>query len=1515
MAGAAVPEAQTNPEAAGNEQSSQKPFPIIGVGASAGGLEAFNQLLSNLPDNSGMAFVLVQHLDPKHESRLGDILSRAARMPVLEAKNGMPISPNHVYVIPPNSVMTMTDNVLLLAPRPNIRGPHLPVDHFFKSLAEDRKTSAIGVVLSGTGSDGTLGLEEIKAAGGITFAQEEHSAKYAGMPQSAVRSGCVDVVLPPEGIAHELIRIGQHPYIFPRPAAEYEASVNEEEEFKRVLNLLRVSFGVDFAGYRDTTIRRRIMRRMVLHTKENLAEYSQVLEQNRAELEALYEDILINVTSFFREAEAFDALKTSVFPQIVQGRSPSTPIRVWAPGCSTGQEAYSLAIALLEFLDDKGLRAPVQLFATDLSDTVSLQRAREGIYPDSIEAEVSPERLRRFFTKEDSKYRINKALRDICVFAKQNVASDPPFSRIDLISCRNLLIYLSPNLQKRVIPTFHYALNPKGFLLLGASETIGSFTDLFSVVDHKHRIYLKKASAIRPYPYFGGDGFHASASAEPRHPATPTIAPLDWQREADRLILSRYAPPGVFVNDNLEILHFRGQTGPYLAPAPGEASLNVLKMAREGLLLDLRNALSDCRQKNEEVRREKVRVRSEGQVHEITLRVMPVRLPSTSDHCFVILFEEEGAFPRPATIAGHTGGVSSEPRPRLLGLLGWLLKPWQSETSTTAGLTKSALERESDQLRQELSSTREYLQSVIEQQDAAKEELKSANEEILSSNEELQSTNEELETAKEELQSINEELTTINEQLNNRNAELSRLNDDFTNLFSSANIPMLTLGVDLRIRRFTPAAGKLLNLLPGDIGRPIGNLKPPVEVPDLEALVAEVIDTIKMMEREVRDAEGRWYMLRVYPYRTADNKIDGAVVVLLDIDQVKVQQARLSRQSSLIDLSLDAIITSNSKGEITSWNRGAQLIYGWSEEEVKGKTLDSILKTVYPPDFPDLNAELTQKGHWEGDLIHTRRSGTSIGVESRQIVIRDERGSITAFLEINRDTTERQRTEQARAMLAAIVESSGDAIISKDLANVITSWNAGAENLFGYTMAEAVGQSIELIVPPDRLGEEKQILEQLRRNEKMEPFDTVRARKDGSLVHVSVTSSPIRDSSGRIIGVSKLARDITSRIQIEQALNQANQNKDHFLAMLAHELRNPLAPLRNGLQILRLTGGHSPQIDQARDMMDRQVQHLTRLIDDLLDVSRIAHGRIELRKEHFDLAELVKETVDACQPFFEPAHHLVSVIVPPEPLFIEADPVRVAQIIENLLTNAAKYTDRGGRIEVRAEKNGDEACIRVRDSGIGLTPEMLPRIWDMFTQADKLASRSRSGLGLGLTLVRSLAELHGGHVTAHSEGVNQGSEFGVCLPLLLQKTEAPEKEKGHGNSSPGKLTGRRIMVVDDNTDSAQSLGLLLQLMGNDVKITVDPEKALESALTHSPEIILLDLEMPKQNGFEVARQLRRNGGLDKAVIIAVSGYGTAEDRRRCLEAGFDAHLIKPLSMEALQEVLETEGSTRDRARA
>src|SRR6516164_2411715 len=904
-------------------------LPVVGVGASAGGLEAFTQMLQALPVDTGMAFVLVQHLAPTHASMLTEILARATGMPVGEAQDQMPVEANHVYVIPPGTNLVISGGVLQLSPRTETRGQHRPIDAFFRSLAEDQGHKAIGVILSGTATDGTLGLEAIKAEGGITFAQDD-TAQHDSMPRSAVAAGCVDFVLSPDEIAKEIARISRHPDVAP-PAEVKPKDPASEPNLGPVLELLRNAKEVDFTHYKHNTLYRRITRRMVLHKMEGLKDYLRFLQSSPAEVEALYQGLLISVTNFFRNPETFAVLKTKVFPKLTQDRSRHEPVRIWVLGCSTGEEAYSIAIAFAEFAEASGRQIPVQVFATDLNGA-AIEKARAGLYSKNILHDVSPERLRRFFVEMDGNYHITKPIRDMCVFAQHNVLTDPPFGRIDLLSCRNLLIYLEPVLQQKLVPVLHYALKPVGFLWLGGSETIGSYRDLFELEDAKYKIYAKKPGPARltvglPLGEYPAErrGFGPKPGPLPE----AGVAGVDVQKEADRILLTRYAPAGVLINADLEILQFRGDTGPYLTPAPGRASLSLLKMVREGLLVAVRGAVHKAKREEAPVREESLQVKSNGGYRDVDVEVIPVKANAAKEASFLVLFEE-GALRRQ-----REKGQEERPKPD-----SGITRPADQETA----------DRQIARLTQELAATREYLQSVIEQQEAANEELQSANEEVQSADEELQSINEELETSKEEIQSSNEELVTVNDELQNRNEELHQSNNDLINLLSSVQMAIVMLGRDLRIRRFTPMAEKAFNLIPTDVGRPISDIKLNINVPDLEQLVVQVIDTVSAKEQEVQDKQGRWYSLRIRPYRTLENKIDGAVLVLVDVDNLKraeeARRALEARNAAILQTALDAVITIDHEGKVVEFNSAAERIFGYPRDEAIGKEMAEL---IMPP--------------------------------------------------------------------------------------------------------------------------------------------------------------------------------------------------------------------------------------------------------------------------------------------------------------------------------------------------------------------------------------------------------------------------------------------------------------------------------------------------------------------------------------------------------------------------------------
>jgi two-component system CheB/CheR fusion protein len=938
-------------------------FPVVGVGASAGGLEALSALLRGLPAKAELAVVVVQHLARGHKSLLPELLQRSSALEVVEATQGMAIEPGHVYVIPPDTRMTVIDGKLALEPRSPLPGPDVAVDRLFRSMAEQYQEKAIGVVLSGGANDGEAGIREIKAAGGITFAQDPEEARTSSMPQAAIATGAVDVILPVARIAEELVRLAGHPGLAERrEVLSAEPTAPQHDQLRRLFQLLRRSSGVDFTLYKSPTLLRRLQRRMALQRLTSLEAYLEYVQEHPGELENLYEDILIHVTSFFREPESFDVLKERVFPALIAPEATESPVRLWVPGCSSGEEVYSLAIALHELLGDRTEYVPVQIFGTDVSQRM-IDRARVGYYSEAVAADVGPERLRRFFIKVDGGYRIIKAVRERCVFARQDITRDPPFSKLHLVVCRNLLIYLEQTLQQKVIEVFHYALRPNGFLMLGRSETIGSNADLFNLTDKRFKLYRRKpGTAVAELDF--ATPIVVNPVIPPARGARPGPAPErapdgDVQGEANRLILERYGPAGVIVDSSLRIVRTLGRTSPYLELPAGDASLEIFKMARQGLLFGLRNAVTESRSKGAPVRKEGLRLSDDERTRLVNVDVTP--MGADSSRHFLVLFEEGG----PAATVDKKGARAKA-----------------KKSERRAG--PDAVVR---QLEGELEASRQYLQSIIHDLEAANEELQSANEEILSANEELQSTNEELDTAKEELQSSNEELSTLNEELQGRNEELSRANSDLLNLLASVHIPILIVSVDLKIRRFTPAAERMLNLIPTDIGRPVGHIKPNIHCPDLEVLISEVIDSITVREREVTDHEGNKYTLRIRPYKNVENRIDGAVLTLFDVSPARLHEEdlRMTRRLILLQAMDSATLVVGADWTVRQANRVFLESFGLQAPDVLGKPLFEMAEGRW--DVSELRRVLEDVRVNDGALAEARVDVDLPGLGRRKMIV------------------------------------------------------------------------------------------------------------------------------------------------------------------------------------------------------------------------------------------------------------------------------------------------------------------------------------------------------------------------------------------------------------------------------------------------------------------------------------------------------------------------------------------------
>jgi two-component system CheB/CheR fusion protein len=847
-------------------------FPIVGIGASAGGLEALEQFLKHVPEGCGMAFVIVQHLDPTHKCIMVELLQRSTAMPVVQVKDRTKIEPNRIYVIPPNKDMSVMHGVLHLLAPAAARGLRLPIDFFFRTLAEDRRDHSIGVILSGMGTDGTLGLRAIKEKAGAVCVQSPASAKFDSMPRTAIEARLADVVAPAEDLPGKIIAYLHHVPIHTEPKTGVDDKA--QSDIEKVIILLRVQTGHDFSLYKKTTVYRRIERRMGLHQVKKIAGYVRYLRENPQELELLFKELLIGVTSFFRDPAAWEQLQAEVIPGLSALRSPGQALRVWVPACSTGEEAYSLAIVFKEALERLKLAKShaIQIFATDL-DADAVAKAREAVFPANIAADVSAERLDRFFVQLEHGYQVAKPIRDMVVFAQQNIMMDPPFTKLDLLSCRNLLIYLTQELQKKLIPLFHYSLNSGGFLFLGNAETIGGFRDLFAPLDGKSRLYRRLDPAVRPEPVEFPSSFTAALSSRsdaltPPLPKVNTPAP-NLRTLADELLLQRYSPPAVLVNARGDILYISGRTGKYLEPAAGKINWNLLAMAREGLRSELSSALRKALRRENAVTLTNVVVRTDGGTQALDVTVQLLQEPEGLRGMVMVVFKDVAA---PAH-AGTTGKTRHLP---------------------ARSTQRAELERELRQARHELQTTREEMQT-------ADEELKSSNEELQSTNEELQSANEELTTSKEEMQSLNEELQTVNHELQAKVDDLSRANNDMKNLLDSTDIATVFLDNHLRVRRFTQQAAKLTKLIPGDIGRPITDLSCDLFHPDLAEDVRQSLRVLMTVEKQVAFRDGRWYAARIVPYRTLENMLDGVVLTFVDITVAKTLEAQLRKTQAELE--------------------------------------------------------------------------------------------------------------------------------------------------------------------------------------------------------------------------------------------------------------------------------------------------------------------------------------------------------------------------------------------------------------------------------------------------------------------------------------------------------------------------------------------------------------------------------------------------------------------------------------
>jgi two-component system CheB/CheR fusion protein len=1313
-----APPTQPSPTRGGRAgRGEQAGPPVAGIGASAGGLDAFKKFFAAMPPDSGVAFVLVPHLDPAHESLMVGLLARHTTMPVAEAENDMPVAANHVYIIPPNKYLTIRDGVLRLTGPVERRISQTSIDLFLRSLADDQQERSICIILSGTGSHGSLGLKAVKAAGGVALVQDPATAAYERMPQSAVATGLADYVLPVEQMPETLVKYVQHGYV--NGGKTGAAGAEAPDHLNQVLALVRARTNLDFRSYRRKTLARRVERRLSLSQFDRLVDYLAFLREHPDEVRRLSKDLLISVTSFFRDPEAWRALETEVIAPRVRAKEPDAPLRLWSVGCATGEEPYSLGMLLLEQLAAAQKNCPVQIFATDV-DADALEAARQAIYPENISADVSPERLARFFTRvSDSSYQVSKQLRETVTFAHQDLLADAPFSKLDVVVCRNLLIYLEPEAQKKVIALLHFALAEGGLLFLGSSESIGRGIDLFEPVSAKRRIYRRLGPSRVTHVQF------PMMELGPRQARAPSASrPQPARRLAElaqNFLLRRYALACVVINRNHEVLHFAGPTEDYLLQPSGPPTHDLLALARPGLEAKLRVVIQRAIREDAAQSVKGVLMRQAGVARRVNIEVEPLNQSKQTEGLLLISFQEQ---PNPV------GETVAEAKAR----------------------TQTADSDFVRQLEQELETTREDLQGLIEELESSNEELKASNEEILSMNEELQSANEELETSKEELQSLNEELTTVNNQLHEKVQELETANNDMANLLNCTAIATVFLDASQRIKLFTPNSTRMFHLIAPDIGRPLRDIAPKFTDPDLQRDAEGVLRDLAPREKEVCVEDGHWYIRRIMPYRTRDNRTDGLVITFVDITERKqAADAVVRRLAALVESSADAIFSKDLDGTIRTWNRGAERLYGYTPDEVVGRSIAMLVPENRAEELATIMTRLRRGENVEQlETERVRKDGQRIPVALTVSPVRDPSGKVVSASAIGRDISERKRAEQAlqdrEERLQVILNTAADAIITIDHRGIIQSVNTAAERMFGYTAAEMLGQRVNLLMPsPYREAHDGYLAGYLRTGEKhiIGISREVQARrKDGSIFPTDLAVSEIP----HLKLFTGIHRDLTERKQLEREVVEVASLEQR---RIGQDLHDTVGQELTALSIYAKNLAETLRVDpaNAEQLLERMEQGLQRSRQELRAVLR---GLLPVPVDSEGLMAALADLADRTQQ----EGKVACTFDCPEPVAVADNltATHVYLIAQEAVHNAVKHAQaRQVRISLTADRG---LVLRVQDDGIGMP------------------ARPAENQGLGLRIMRNRAVIIGATLT-----IKPAEPTGTVVTCVLaRKNHAPQQE-------------------------------------------------------------------------------------------------------------------------------------------
>ncbi|WP_168769505.1 chemotaxis protein CheB [Yoonia sediminilitoris] len=1456
-------------------------MPVVGLGASAGGLQAFTDFFEAMPDKTGMAFIAIHHVDPDHESLMADLLAKHTKMTVALAQDRTPIAPDHVYIIPPRQFLRIEKGILYLSEPAERRGMRLPIDFFFRSLAHDQQHNAIGIILSGTGSDGTAGIRNIKESGGMVLAQDPREAAHDGMPRNAIATGMVDQTLPVAEMPKAISKYAAQPYVR-RGSTSKALGENARSAMAEIIEVLKAHNPINFEFYKEGTLLRRIERRMALRHMEDAADYLALLKDSTEEAQQLRADLLICVTSFFRDPEAFDYLAKNVLPDVVKNCAPGKPVRIWVPACATGEEAYSLAMLFIEQIQAVRKDVKLQIFASDVEDQ-SLAIAREGVYPAAIVGDISPERLARFFDKEDHSYRVKAHLRDAVVFAHQDILADAPFSKLDLISCRNLLIYLNSDAQERIIQMFHFALNDDGLLFLGSSETTNSHGAYFAPKSKKYRVYKRVGKARHRHldfplgksPVFGR-AIPAARNMEISH--GQQLAEL-----CQKLLVERYAPAAVLINAGMETLFVQGPADQYLKVPAGEASQDLLAMARPGLRAKLGSTIRTAFQTEQDV-------------------------TATGN----------------LTRAGHSVLVTISALPMVVDGVKLLLVTFADAPVKEA--VEEAAENGNDspirtQLELELEATRQELQNTIREYERSSEELKASNEEAMSMNEEFQSTNEELETSKEELQSLNEELTMLNSQLQQKVEDEHHLTDDLNNLLSSSGIATLFLDRDLKIMRFTPATRQLFNVIANDVGRPFSDITGKINDPSLIEDSLKVLVDLNTIELEVQATDGKWFIRRILPYRTQDGKIDGFVVTFSDVSDLKALQqsneSALQFAEDIIGTVREPMLVLDEDLCVVRASRSFCSIFQTTSKAVQGKQLFNLqggqwnqpdLRKLLERILPD---KTTVEGH-EIQIEVADLGKRSVLVNARQM--KSETHGNRLILMAMEDITERQKIQQGleerEARLSAILDAAPEAIITIDSQGIVTSYSPAARTILGYNSSEVIGQNVKMLMPePDQSQHDGYMAHYLETGEKKIigiGREMYARHKDGSEVPIRLNVAEWWIDGER--NFTGIVHDLTEDMKRRDALARAQKMEavGQLTGGLAHDFNNLLTVIIGNLELLEMELDDRSSKELLAEALEAS-ELGAKLTTQLLAFSRkqsLEPATVSLNDLVIAVKPILVRTLgDDISVKTELADDLSLTVT---------DPGQVENAILNLAINARDAMPDGGTLTIQTRNvvldsdyaatqvdvdPGPYVALSVTDTGMGIPNALTPRVFEPFFTTKGLGA----GYGLGLSMVYGFVKQSGGHVAIYSEE-GLGTTVTLYIPPAVKAAAAPAVAKSKQAKIP-QSRNETILVVEDDPRVRRLTVNRLNGLGYQTLAAENGPEALEILQGNDRiALVLSDVVMPGgMTGFDVAdKALKINPALK---VLLATGYADGNEVVDGFARKRHPILRKPYSLNELAKTL------------